>query len=164
MPASSQGLPTSLMRSTGSPQLAAGDLHGVDPGPVRAVALELVPALDGALLQLGLGADDLEVAAVLAVVDRQREAVVALLRDHPVVHVACSQSSSRARPNSGIQRTSACLHALAQVTLAVGGSVDTSAESAIGRARLLSTLPSMEMNHSSTRRKTSSELQRQQVG
>ncbi len=88
MPASSQGLPTSRMRSTGRAAAAAGDLDSVDVGAVGAVALELVPALDGALLELGLGADDLEVAAGLALEDRQGEAVVALLRDHPVVHVA----------------------------------------------------------------------------
>ena len=61
MPASSQGLPTSGMRGCVAPHVAAGDLHRVDPGPVRRVALELLPALDGALLQLGLAADDLEV-------------------------------------------------------------------------------------------------------
>ena len=52
MPASSQGLPTSGMRLTSAPHCAQRDLHRVDPGPVRRVALELVPALDGALLQL----------------------------------------------------------------------------------------------------------------
>ena len=48
---------------------------------------ELIPALDGPLFQLRLRADDVEVAAVVALVDRQREAPVALLRDHPVLHV-----------------------------------------------------------------------------
>ena len=51
MPASSQGLPTSGMRETSRAALRAGDLDRVDPGPVRRVAGELVPALDRALLQ-----------------------------------------------------------------------------------------------------------------
>jgi len=55
--------------------------------PVRRVALERVPALDRPLPQLLAPADDVERPARLAVVDRQRQAPVALLRDHPVVHV-----------------------------------------------------------------------------
>ncbi len=39
-------------------------------------------------LQFFLRADDLEFAALLALIDRQSETPVALLRDHPVVHVA----------------------------------------------------------------------------
>ncbi len=66
--------------------LRAGDLDGVDPRAVRGVALELVPTLDGALLQLLLAADDVEPAA-LAAPDGQRQAPVALLGDHPVAHV-----------------------------------------------------------------------------
>ena len=67
--------------------LVAADFHRIDPGAVRRVALELVPALDGALLQFGLAADDIEPVAVAALVDGQREAVVSLLGNHPVVHV-----------------------------------------------------------------------------
>ena len=66
----------------------AGDLHRVHVRPVRRVPLERLPALDRALLELVAPADDLDRAARLAVVDRQRQAPVALLADHPVVHVA----------------------------------------------------------------------------
>ena len=51
------------------------------------MALEPLPALDGALLELLAPADDVDPAARRAVVDRQRQAPVALLRDHPVAHV-----------------------------------------------------------------------------
>ena len=51
------------------------------------VAGEVVPAIDGARFEFGLAAHHVDVAA-LALPDRQREAVVALLGDHPVVHVA----------------------------------------------------------------------------
>ena len=53
---------------------------------MRGVSLELRPTLDGALPQLVLTADDLDVAAG-ALVDGQGQAVVALLGDHPVFHV-----------------------------------------------------------------------------
>ena len=66
----------------------AGDPDRVDVRPVRRVALERVPALDRPLAQLLAAADDLDRAARAAVVDRQRQAPVALLADHPVVHVA----------------------------------------------------------------------------
>jgi hypothetical protein len=65
----------------------AGDLDGVDVGPVRGVPLELIPSLDGTLLELIATADDLDPTARRAVIDRQSEAPVALLADHPVVHV-----------------------------------------------------------------------------
>ena len=52
------------------------------------VPLEDVPALDRPLVQLLAAADDLDRAAGRAVVDRQRQPPVALLADHPVVHVA----------------------------------------------------------------------------
>ncbi len=55
---------------------------------MRRVALELVPARHRALVELLAAADDLDRAARRAVVDRQRQAPVALLADHPVVHVA----------------------------------------------------------------------------
>ncbi len=87
MPASSHGLPTSGMRVDRLAARRAGDLHGVHERPVRRVALERVPALDRAALELLAPADDVERAALPAVVDRQREAVVALLGDHPVAHV-----------------------------------------------------------------------------
>src|SRR3989337_3295 len=51
------------------------------------VTLAAVPSFDGALLQLLAAADDVERPARRAVVDRQRQAPVALLADHPVVHV-----------------------------------------------------------------------------
>ena len=87
MPASSHGLPTSLIRSTGSPHVgqaiftaSTNGRCGVWPSnasqPSTARSLKLLPA-----------ADDLERAARLAVVDRQRQSPVALLADHPVVHV-----------------------------------------------------------------------------
>ena len=65
-----------------------GDPDRVHVGPVRAVTLERLPALDRALLELLATTDDLDRAARRAVVDRQREPPVALLADHPVVHVA----------------------------------------------------------------------------
>ena len=88
MPASSHGLPTSRMRSTGAAAARTGDLHRVDERPMGRMALERLPALDGALAQLLAAADDLHRAARRAVVDRQRQPVVALLGDHPVAHVA----------------------------------------------------------------------------
>src|SRR3990170_6689235 len=51
------------------------------------VAIEALPALDRPLPELLATADDVERAARPAVVDRQRQAPVALLADHPVVHV-----------------------------------------------------------------------------
>ena len=63
MPASSQGLPTSGMRLTRSTALlAALDLDRVYPRAVRRVAVELLPALHGALAQLLLAADHLELS------------------------------------------------------------------------------------------------------
>ena len=55
---------------------------------MRRVALELFPTRHGPLLQLVFAADDLERAALRAVVDGQRQSPVAFLGDHPVVHVA----------------------------------------------------------------------------
>ncbi len=69
------------------PAAAARDLDGVDERPVRGVPLERVPALDRPLPQLLATAHDVERAARLAVEDRERQPVVALLRDHPVAHV-----------------------------------------------------------------------------
>ena len=54
---------------------------------MRRMALELLPAGDRALAELVLRADDLPRVAVGALPDRQGEAVVALLADHPVAHV-----------------------------------------------------------------------------
>ena len=54
----------------GHPALLARYLHLVDPRAMRRVALEPLPALDGALLQLNLAADDLEVPAVVALIYR----------------------------------------------------------------------------------------------
>ena len=131
MPASSHGLPTSAMRRLRPPQDAALDLDRVDPGPVRRVALELVPARDRALPQLVARADDLPGVAVGAGPDRQRQAVVALLADHPVAHVpepvelALLEADARRQPRD------------------LAGRV----------AQLGSRSGSMAMNHSSTRRK-----------
>ncbi len=55
---------------------------------MRGVALEILPACDGPLVELVAPTDDLDRAARRAVVDRQRQAPIALLADHPVVHVA----------------------------------------------------------------------------
>ena len=63
----------------------AADRHLVDPRPAE--LLELLEPGDGALGELGLRADDGDVAA-LALVDRQRQPVVAAPRDVPVAHVA----------------------------------------------------------------------------
>ena len=61
MPASSQGLPTSLMRADRFAALAAGDLDRVDPGPVRASGPRTRSQPSTARSpQLVLGADDLE--------------------------------------------------------------------------------------------------------
>ncbi len=66
---------------------AARDLHRVDVGAVRRVPGEPVPSVDGALAQLADASDDAHRAARRAVVDRQGQPPVALLADHPVVHV-----------------------------------------------------------------------------
>ena len=66
----------------------AGDLDRVHPGPVRGVPLEGLPAGDRAIAQLVTTADHLPRLAVLADPDGQREAVVALLADHPVAHIS----------------------------------------------------------------------------
>ena len=52
------------------------------------MTLELRETRDGALAQLVAAADHVESLTVVAVPDRQRQAPVALLRDHPVAHVA----------------------------------------------------------------------------
>ncbi len=65
----------------------AGDRDLVDERAMRRVALEPLPAGHRPLVELLAAADDVERAARLAVVDRQRQAPVALLADHPVVHV-----------------------------------------------------------------------------
>ena len=72
----------------GSAAVRAGDLDRIYPRAVRRVSFQLLPAGDGPLPQLVLVADDLEVTALLAFPDGQRQAPVALLGDHPVVHVA----------------------------------------------------------------------------
>src|SRR5690606_33887 len=54
---------------------------------VGRVPLELVPTRDRALFELLLTADYVEPAAVATGPNRQRQAPVALLGDHPVVHV-----------------------------------------------------------------------------
>src|SRR6266576_591402 len=51
------------------------------------MALERFPAVDRPALELLAASDDIERAARLTVVDRQRQAPVALLADHPVAHV-----------------------------------------------------------------------------
>src|SRR6266567_4658915 len=55
---------------------------------MRRVALELLPARDSSLLQFFFATDDLEGTAFRAIVDGQRQAPVAFLGDHPIVHVA----------------------------------------------------------------------------
>ena len=68
--------------------LIAAYLHRVHPGPMRRIARELIPALYRALLQLSLAAYHIEPAAIAALVYRQRQPVVALLGNHPIVHIA----------------------------------------------------------------------------
>ena len=68
------------------PTAGAADLDRVHIRPVRAVALELAPALNGARGQLFPAGQDVDSAA-RAVVDRQGQAPIALLADHPVMHV-----------------------------------------------------------------------------
>ena len=63
------------------------NLDVIDPRPVRRMALELVPALDRPLAKLVLATDHLEGIAVRTLIDRQRQPPVALLGDHPVVHI-----------------------------------------------------------------------------
>ena len=78
--------------------------------------LELVPAFYSALFQLRLGAHHLYVAAALALVDRQRQAPVTFLRDHPIVHVVEPFQLPRA-PERGLplHAVGGVLHRLAQV-------------------------------------------------
>ena len=69
-------------------RLAAGlaaDEHAIDPGPVQ--LLELLDAFDRAVLELGPGADHVQLSA-RAAVERQRQPVEAAARDVPVVHVS----------------------------------------------------------------------------
>ena len=87
IPASSHGLPTSRGSLRATATRRARDLHRVDPGPMRRVALELVPAGHRPIAQLVVRADDLPAVALGALPDGQRQAVVALLADHPVGHV-----------------------------------------------------------------------------
>ena len=68
--------------------LGTGDFDRIHVGPVRGVPLEFLPACHRSLLEFVLIADDLKVAARLALPDRQRQPPVALLTDHPVMHVA----------------------------------------------------------------------------
>jgi len=60
MPASSHGFPTSAIRLTGSPHREQRILTLSTYGPMRGVALELVPALDGPLGQLLPPTDDVD--------------------------------------------------------------------------------------------------------
>ena len=88
MPASSQGLPTSGMRLTVAPHFAqailTASIHGrcgewpsnsSQPSTARSFSSSSLPMTSN-------------VPQACAVVDRQRQAPVALLGDHPVVHVA----------------------------------------------------------------------------
>ena len=139
MLASSHGLPTSLTRETsGFPHLGAPNFDLVDPGSVRGVAVELLPAGNRAACKLVLAADHVELTALLAFPNGQAPGPSGSLEiiQSPMLR---SQSSSRSRPHSGIQR--ACL-----------------ADSMISSRQLMPT------NHSSTRRYTSSSLHRQQCG
>ncbi len=88
MPASSQGLPTSSIREARAPHFSQRDLDGVDVGTMRRVALESIPAFHGFRFQLLAAADHREMLARAADPDGQGESPEALLRDHPVVHVA----------------------------------------------------------------------------
>src|ERR1035437_8753841 len=54
---------------------------------MRRVPLECLPAFDRPFGQLLATADDCNLAAMGALVDRERQAPIALLADHPVVHV-----------------------------------------------------------------------------
>ena len=117
----------------------AGNLDGVHPRPVWGVALEILPAGHDTLSQLFSAPHHLEGPAVGTGVDGQRQAPVALLRDHPVLHVV-QPLQLELRPVSGIQRVCSvtCLISPRNV--------------------------SIEMYHSSTSRKRSWVLQRQQMG
>ena len=83
------------MRFILPPHCFAGQLDGVDVRAMGRVALEFLPAGDGSLLQFVLVADDVIVAAVFAHPEGQGQAPVALLGDHPVVHVAQPVQLSR---------------------------------------------------------------------
>src|SRR5215213_2923742 len=65
----------------------AANGHLIDIRPVRGMPVEPIPTVERPLLEVGEPADYVERAAALAVVDREREAPIALLADHPVVHV-----------------------------------------------------------------------------
>ena len=66
----------------------AVDFDRIDPWSVWRVSIEFIPTPNRALFQLITRTDHVNVIARIAFVDRQRETVVALLRDHPVLHVA----------------------------------------------------------------------------
>ena len=119
--------------------LGAFDLHRVDVRPMRRMPDEFGPAFDGALFQFFARTDHFEVAAVLAIEDGQRQTPVALLADHPVVHVAQPvEFALLAEVGNPADVVGDVHHRLAQAV--------------------------HEMYHSSTRRKISGVLQRQQTG
>ncbi len=64
-----------------------GNRDRIDIRAVRGMALKGLPTGERSFLELLAATDDVERAARLAVVDRQRQAPVALLADHPVAHV-----------------------------------------------------------------------------
>ena len=94
MPASSQGLPTSGMRATVRRSCEQAILTASIQGRCGVWPSNSSQPAIGALLQLVSEPMTSNVAAVGALVDRQRQAPVALLGDHPVVHV---RAASRAR-------------------------------------------------------------------
>ena len=71
----------------GSPAARARHLHRVDVRSMRGVSLEQLPALHGAPAQLLAPPHHGHRPAGRAVVDRKGQPPVALLADHPVVHV-----------------------------------------------------------------------------
>ena len=63
-------------------------LDCVDERSVRGMTLEVLPTAMARCLQFVLVADHIVMPAVFAYPDRQRQSPIALLADHPVVHIA----------------------------------------------------------------------------
>jgi hypothetical protein len=68
--------------------LRAGNLDGINIGPVRGMSLKRLPALDRPRCEFVLVTNDLIVAAGRAFPEGQGETPVALFADHPIVHIA----------------------------------------------------------------------------
>ncbi len=68
--------------------MVARNFHLINVGAMGGVTVEILPSSDGAFFQFCLTADDAKAAALVTFVDGQRQAVIPLFADHPIVHVS----------------------------------------------------------------------------